>query len=926
MLPFINNISIGITLLAILLQGFVLTGCSKRDEAVVADPASDQFWETEGDAEELMSTYPDYAAAKQALGSGNLAEAERLLLKLLAEKAFNPAFANDLGIIRMRRGDNGSALEALSQAVQTNPDYERGWFNIGVLQTRMGNDASAEEAYLQAVEINPFYFEALYNLGLLYYKQGRLVESERAFLGISRNTRSSRYNRVYYQLGLIKADNGDDASAIQYYDESILLDPSHVPSYLNKAAAMLRLGMADKARDTLKRAGRLAPRDSRINWNIGLAWLDEGNDPEARKAFEKTLTLDPGYTPALVNLAAIAMRAGEDQAAKKLLEQAKEQDPDNPNIFWNLGLIAADAGDDSKAVDNFSEMVRLDPENAEARLNLAAALIRMQKTGEARAAVDEAARLNPGDFRIFWNRGLIALSEDEPEKAEHDFQKVIELKPGYAPALFNLGLARYREGDWDQARELFHRAAYANNASPYPEAHYMLGKTHSEQGNFNAAINEYEIALKLRPEYNEAAYNLALNMDQSGDHAAALKLYRNLAEGDNPPPEGLNNLATWQLENDRPEDAVPLLERAIRIRPEYPTALYNLGVARLRLENFPGAAEAFSAAVQADPDYFTAWKNLGIVHARMERFESALEAMRKAFELDPKDADTAVYVVKYLKLLNRPENEITKVYARSYQSGARNPLMLRHLAKSAFEAAAYGEAASYYEAYIKLRPSPVYIYNMGLARLRNEEFPEAVEAFKEATRLEPENFAYWKNLGIAWSRMDQYEQALQAMQRAFELNPEDADSAVYVVKYLKLLDRPENSITEFYQQAHVAGARDILILRHLARDAFQREDFDAAAGYYREYVEMRPSAAYYYNLGLALRKAGRFEEAREAYGQAVSLDPEYEKAWVNLGYIHAFLKDFRSAKAAFNRALEIDPDYENAHLALLELKNGTIQP
>ena len=91
-------------------------------------------------------------------------------------------------------------------------------------------------------------------------------------------------------------------------------------------------------------------------------------------------------------------------------------------------------------------------------------------------------------------------------------------------------------------------------------------------------------------------------------------------------------------------------------------------------------------------------------------------------------------------------------------------------------------------------------------------------------------------------------------------------------------------------------------------------------------MNLRPSAPYWYNLGLALRNAERFGEARDAYKQAVAMDPDYAKAWLNLGYIHAFLEDRASAKAAFNRALEIDPDYENARLALLELKNGNIKP
>ena len=366
-------------------------------------------------------------------------------------------------------------------------------------------------------------------------------------------------------------------------------------------------------------------------------------------------------------------------------------------------------------------------------------------------------------------------------------------------------------------------------------------------------------------------------------------------------------------------------EEYIKLRPA-PAYIYNLGLARLRNEQFERAAISFAKATELDPTNFAYWKNLGITHSRMEDFESALTAMRRAFELNPSDPETAVYTVKYLKLLDRPEIEITEIYQRAYLAGSRNTLILSHLAQVAFDGEAFEKAAKYYGEYLELRPSAVYYYNMGLALLQTEDLDEAIEAFIKATELDPSNFAFWKNLGIAHSRNGDFDKALQAMARAFDIDPADPETAIYVVKYLKLLDRPERKVTEVYQRAYAAGSRDTLILRHLARDAFDRDDFDLAARHYTEYLELRPSPVYYYNLGLALRKGERFAESRQAYRKAVEMDPLYEKAWLNLGYVHAFLGDETEAESAFKRALEINPNYTNAADALQELKSGKIRP
>ena len=70
----------------------------------------------------------------------------------------------------------------------------------------------------------------------------------------------------------------------------------------------------------------------------------------------------------------------------------------------------------------------------------------------------------------------------------------------------------------------------------------------------------------------------------------------------------------------------------------------------------------------------------------------------------------------------------------------------------------------------------------------------------------------------------------------------------------------------------------------------------------------------------------RFEEAKAAYLEAVKLRPSYSKAWLNLGYIHAFLGDLDAARSAFEKALELEPDYTNAIDAIRELEAGEIHP
>jgi len=76
------------------------------------------------------------------------------------------------------------------------------------------------------------------------------------------------------------------------------------------------------------------------------------------------------------------------------------------------------------------------------------------------------------------------------------------------------------------------------------------------------------------------------------------------------------------------------------------------------------------------------------------------------------------------------------------------------------------------------------------------------------------------------------------------------------------------------------------------------------------------AAEAYYNLGNALRKKGRPEEACEAYTRAVGLRPELAEAHNNLGDALWHLGRFDEAIAACRRAIALRPDLAEPHNTL----------
>jgi tetratricopeptide (TPR) repeat protein len=853
--PFFIRVATASLLLLVLGIG---PSCSKRqaETTPLPDGIESAFAAATGDIGDARSI-PEYANAKKAMRLGKWKQAQRQLETLLERYPDQAIFANDLGFVELQLEQLPQALRAFDEAISIDGDYERAHFNRGICLSAMQQNRAARAAYQKALQINPFYYEAAFNLGLLAFKEEDWDTARSAFASIVDNTRSKAFASAHYHLGLIAARLGQLADAVQYYEDCLLLDPSHLASYINLGATLLKLNLPDVAEKWLLIAKGLYPSETSLNWNLALAYAQTGHEQKAEAILREIINQDADYTPAYINLATHLMSRNEWVEAKGLLQIAARQQPDNPAIYWNLGRIADNTEKPDEAVEAYRTVVDLEPRRTEAYLNLSAALMRKGYLEEARHPLEQGRTLDPQDPRVWWNMGLMEVRLGNDASSIEYFLTVLRLEPGntnaslnlcaalmrlekwqeavdvalpivqkgvgdqrhawnlalcynalertdleiealldvldtdpnHIEAAFNLGLIYFKRDQLNTAKEAFYRAAFPKSGTGSAKAHYMLGKIFSAEGNVNAAINAYETALSLQPDYPEATFNLALNLQKAGEDAAAIRLYQELESLDRATPEALNNLALHYIRIEVYEKAISLLQKATSLAPGYETAWYNLGLAFMRQGNDASAQAAFLGAVEADPEYFAAWKNLGIAHSRQNDVLGALTAMQKAFELNPSDGDCATYIVKYLKQLDRSESEVTSIYQTAFDNGVRHPLLLRHLAKVA-----------------------------------------------------------------------------------------------------------------------------------------SGEDDAAAVLYYREYLKIRPTAPYFYNLGLALRRLGRFAEARDAYDQAVTLDPEFEKAWLNLGYVRAFLQDRAGAQAAFEKALSINPDYDNARTALEDLRNNKIHP
>ncbi|MGD1071380.1 MAG: tetratricopeptide repeat protein [Bryobacteraceae bacterium] len=182
-------------------------------------------------------------------------------------------------------------------------------------------------------------------------------------------------------------------------------------------------------------------------------------------------------------------------------------------------------------------------------------------------------------------------------------------KPLEIMLLVLLGVLTYRQSGMYRDSATLYRETLARNPDCWL-AHNNLGHDLLEvPGQLPEAIEHFEAALRLQPNYPQAYNNLGI--------------------------------ALMELPGRLPE-AIADFQTALRIQPKYPEAYNNLGVALSRIPgHLPEAIADFEAALRLQPEYAEAQNNLGIALSRIPgRLPEAIGHFEAALRIKPDDART----------------------------------------------------------------------------------------------------------------------------------------------------------------------------------------------------------------------------------------------------------------------------------------------
>jgi tetratricopeptide (TPR) repeat protein len=387
--------------------------------------------------------------------------------------------------------------------------------------------------------------------------------------------------------------------------------------------ALRRLGETQEASAHFAEAERLSGQGSEVARAEMTRYLADDSGPEAgQRAVASLVEISPlatlapaarqqlsgrvrtGLARSYLNLGVMQAQSQRFAKAAELLEEAATVDPDFPQIQRSLGIAYFSAQEFEKASGPLTRALAADPQDAGLKRMLAMAWLNAQKYREA-----------------------ADLMREDPELATD-------------PKLqFAYGLALSKSERTAEAERVFSRLLTQHGDSA--ELHVLLGKAHAQKGDFDAAIQSLEQALRLQADVAEANGALGVIYLRQGRLPEAEQALRAELKAHPKDLQSRQNLAVVLDSQQRPEAAIPLLRSALQQKPDFADARYLLGKILLAQGAASEAVEHLEAAARLAPEDAKIHYQLGQAYQRLGRAPLAEREFERFRELKEKRPDGA---------------------------------------------------------------------------------------------------------------------------------------------------------------------------------------------------------------------------------------------------------------------------------------------
>jgi len=159
--------------------------------------------------------------------------------------------------------------------------------------------------------------------------------------------------------------------------------------------------------------------------------------------------------------------------------------------------------------------------------------------------------------------------------------------------------------------------------------HAAAGRTLLTENKTEQAIAELQTAVRQRPGYLPAHYELARAYWVKGDFASAEGEFRRVIELNPKDERAYFYLGMTYLEEKRPQPAREIFAQQLKVNPNSPDAHFGLAEVSSTERKYSEAIEEYRLTAKLDPDYDGVYQEMGMAQARLKLYDDAIASFLK---------------------------------------------------------------------------------------------------------------------------------------------------------------------------------------------------------------------------------------------------------------------------------------------------------
>lgn len=665
--------------------------------------------------------------------------------------------------------------------------------------------------------------------------------------------------------------------------------------HLVRAAELRAKGDAKGSLIELKNALQKEPDNAQARFQIGEAYLQEGDLAGAQKELnhalnagllEATLPLARTYVatqswdplsdlkpaealPAPVRAEVLALQArgalaaGDQDGAHALVEQARALDAKSAPVLFSEAALAIGNKDQALAERQLAAALEADPNYADAlvlRADLAA-----QKGDMAAAEADysRVIALRPAaSASELLKRGMVRMSLKKLDDARKDADTLKKWAPEHPGVAYLDGLLKLSAGDYVAAQTAFELAL--SKAQDYLPVIFYLGAVHAAQDHLEQA--DYYLGNYLnRAPGSAAAARLAAGVKVRRNDIEGATAVLEQAAAANPKDAVLHDLLGRIYASRGDPKGIEMLKEAVALQPDSAALRERLGIAMLLGGQQSEAQAEIDAAARLDPDARQGKYMLVITAMRERDFERALTQAQALQASYPDD----VTVWNLLGGIHLAKNDSKK-------------------AMEAFEQA------------LRIKPDSVAATNnLGQLKAGSGDVDGAVAVYRDGLKHAAGNAAISPRLAGLLLAQKKPDEAVQVLADAVKANPANTSLRIVLARVQYGLGKQDEAAKTLQE-----GGDKSADLQIAAGDlALAKKDFPTARVHYEAAAKLdERSAAPLFMLGQVERQDGKPEVAEKRYRDALIRETTHQPARTALVSLLLAQRDVSGALAVVDDA------------------------